>query len=115
MVCKFVKEYYDFAMACAPTTPMTGEHAIIPIARWFASLADRGPSVPRAGRYALRVFGEALGADFPLSHPAVIAAARFPKTKPTKRAPPSPLEFIKSLEYAAVNEELPESKRIFVP
>ena len=112
-VCKFSKEFYEFALSSEIITPFTGEHAIVPIARWLSQLSERGPSVPRMGRYALRVFGEALGVEFPIDHPAVIAATRTPKSKPTKHAPPITTEFIVALENAVSNEEFPYLKRLF--
>ena len=112
-ICKFINEYYNFAMSIGLGAPIAGEHAIVPIARWIAALALRGPSAPRMGRYALRVFSEALGINFPIDHPAVAAAARTNRTKPTKQAPMVPTEFIKDLEYATVNGEYPYLKRLF--
>ena len=112
-VCGFIKEYYEFSMNAETVTPMTGENAIVPIARWLAHLALRGSSVPRMGKYALRVFGEALGIEFPIDHPSICAAARTVKTKPTKHAPPVPVEFIKKLEETTENTEFSQAKRLF--
>ena len=74
-------------MSIAPITPFTGVNGIVIIARWISELLKRGPCAPRLGRYALRVFGEALGIDFPINHPAVIAEAKAPRSKPTKHDP----------------------------
>ena len=112
-VCKFVLEYYNFGMTAEPVTPITGEHAIVPIARWMSELRIRGATVPRAGRYSLRVFGEALGIDFPINHPSILACVRTVKLKPTKHAPPIPIEFIKKLEIATTNSDFPTLKRVF--
>ena len=61
---RLVREYYDFAFTCEPVTPLTGSDAIICMTRWLARLRIRGATAPAAGRYALRVFGEALGIYF---------------------------------------------------
>ena len=112
-VCELVSEYYEFGMNCDPVTPLTGEHAIVPIARWLAELHTRGPTVPRKGRYALGVFGEALGVEFPIGRPAILSCARTIKSKPTRNAPRIPVDFAKLLELSTENKEFPPLKRVF--
>ena len=56
-ICKFVREYHDLALKLKPIIPFTGEDAIVCMARRFATLHERGPSVHRMGRYALLVAG----------------------------------------------------------
>ena len=85
-VCKFVRKFYQFAMNCAPATPFTDGGAIVSITRRLSSLAKRGPTAPRVGRYALRVSGESLGAEFPINCPLIIAVSKTPKTKTAKHA-----------------------------
>ena len=100
-------------MSAGAGTPFAGDRAIDPVERWLAILSARGPSVPRMGRYALRVFGEAMGVNFPINHPAVVAAARARKSKPTKHAPVVTTEFIAALEDATENEEFPNLGKLF--
>ena len=102
-VCKVVKEYYEFPMSPELVTPPPGDHAIAPMARWLATPSLRGPTVPRMGRYTLRLFGEALGINRPINHPAVVAATRTRKTKLTRHAPQVATGFISAPEHATAN------------
>ena len=67
-VLRFVLSFHDFAMACHPPAPITGNAAIITLTNWLDLVAFRGPTVPPMARYALVVFTEALG-DQPSSKP----------------------------------------------
>ena len=60
-ICKFPREYHDFAINSKPIIPFAWADAIVCMARWYALIHKRGPSAPRMGRYPLMVFGEALG------------------------------------------------------
>ena len=81
-VCKFAREYQNFAISLNPAIASTGEEAIVCMARWLAGLHERGPSVPRTGRYSLDNMGEAMGVSCPTNHPSVISAVRVTWARP---------------------------------
>lgn len=83
-----MKDYRSFAMDAQPALPLAGGDAIYTISKWLTELKKRGTYRPDAGKYALKVFAEALGIEFPCGHPAARAAARTQKVTATKHAPP---------------------------
>ena len=73
----------------------------------------RGATIPNFGKYALRVYGEALGVRFPHDHPAVKEAAAQPRGRKVKTDPSIDTEFVISLERAAGNRENPGGYRVY--
>ena len=59
------------------------------------------------------MFGEALEIDFPINHPAAIAATRSGKRKPTKHSPGAPLDFVVKVEEAVTNEKYQSGEKLF--
>ena len=112
-VAKLVRGYYKFALSAEPVIPFAGPDAIVCMTRWFAVLKERGDSSPQTGRYELKVFGDALGIEFPVEHPAALAATCSGKRKVTKHAPPAPLDFIQKLEMATVDPQLQRGLGLF--
>ena len=98
------KEYYDFAQNRENVIPFVGDDGVVCLAEWFISLQSRGVTVPRKARYLLKVFGEALGIDFPLNHPGVSAATRMKRFKAVKHAPAVPIDFVRKVEEYAASE-----------
>ena len=96
--CKFMNEYLDFALEKSPKIPFTGKDGLVCLVQWLISIRSRGITVPRKARYFVKIFGEAMGIDFPVSHPGVIAATRVTRIKPVKHAPMAPMEFIRKIE-----------------
>ena len=112
-ICRLIREYHDFAKTLTPKVNDTGICAIFAITKWMLVLKKRGPSVPPKGRYALKVFAEALNIDFPFNHPAVRAAARTKKITSTRHAPPIPLEFLTKIELLSADTSQPFGRRLF--
>ena len=66
-----------------------------------------GVTIPNFGKYALRVYGGALGVRFPLERPAVKEAVSQPRGRRVETAPSIDTEFVISLERAAGNRDKP--------
>ena len=64
-------------------------------------------SALRQGRYALRLCGEALGAEFPIDHPAIRAIINRNKRHAPKSAPALKTEYAAALETKANDSESP--------
>ena len=58
----------------------------------------RWHSIPKQGRYALRVFGGAIGVVFPLIRPAIMAGLKSEYKAKPKSAPSLNTEFAIALE-----------------
>ena len=67
----FVRGFYEFTHGESPRFPFRGKDFSLGVAEWMVSLEPRWASIPAMGRYALRVFGEALGVVFPIDRPSV--------------------------------------------
>ena len=111
--CKNANEYFKFANNKSPSIPYTGDEGVVCLAQWLISIKPRGRTAPRKARYFIRIFGAAMGIDFPTSHPGVIAATRSMNTKSVKHAPPIPLDFIRKVEEYASDPELAWGLRVF--
>ena len=85
--------------------------------RWLAVLRRRGETVPQTGRYALRVFGDAVGVEFPTKRPAAVSATLMIRREITKHADPAQRRWIlsKKLELAAADHSIRRGKRLFRP
>ena len=108
-----VAEYILFARMHDPPLIFGGPSALITVQKWLCSLATRGFTVPAKGRYALKVYSEALGVDLPLRHPGVLAAIRKPRTRRLRQAPPITVEFVILLERVAVSRDTPFGLRYY--
>ena len=109
----FMLEYIDFTNKHQPPLPQVGDEALVSITLWLDTLLTRGFSVPSHGKYALKVFSEALGIPFPIHHPTVVRAARAKRTKALRQAPMMPLELILKLECTAVSNANPSGLRLY--
>ena len=108
-----VAEFILFARSHDPPVPFYGPQSLIIITKWLVSLANRGFTVPNKGRYALKVYSEALGVDLPLWHPGVLAVVRKLRPRKVRQAPPLPAEFIMALERVAISREEPFGMRYY--
>ena len=111
-VSKLAKEFYDFTQAVSPPLPYAGEESLIAVTKWLDMLGKRGKTVPGLGRYALKVYGEALGIVFPTDHPAVRQATAVVGHKP-KSAPCLETDFLLALDAGANNKESPSGHRLY--
>ena len=73
-------------------------------------LSWMGRTAPGLGRYALKVYGEALGVVFPTDHPAVLSAVAVLGHRP-KSAPALATEFVFALDAGECNKEAPSGIR----
>ena len=80
---------------------------------WLSSLQLRGDSIPGMGRYALRVFGEALGVVFPIDHPAIRGIISSRAKHKTKTAPMLKTEFLFALEKLACDKAAEPGERLY--
>ena len=112
-ICKFAAAYHQFCHRSAPRLPTTGPTALIAVATWLLSLHTRGRSAPAAGRYALRVFAEALALNIPATAPAALSATRSHIVKLAKQAPCFTLHMILTIERLAADRGYPVSLRYF--
>ena len=64
-VTAFVEEFYGFATLRGGPQPFAGDECLLAITLWLRPLSIMGATIPNLGRYALRVFGVALGVRFP--------------------------------------------------
>ena len=106
-------EYILFTRSTEPPMPFYGPSSVISVQKWLVSLRDRGFSVPNNGRYALKVYAEALGVDIPLWHPGVLAVLRKPRPRALKQAPPMTVDFVIALERLAVSSNKPFGLRYY--
>ena len=111
-ITSFIKGFYDFTTSRDPPLPFHGKECLLAVTEWLSMLQIRGDSIPGMGRYALRVFGEALGVVFPIDHPAVRGLA-CRKTRKTKTAPMLKTEFLFALEKLACDKAAEPSDRLY--
>ena len=112
-ICKFAAAYHQFCVRPTPNLALVGPDSVVPLAQWLLSLHGRGRTVSRTAKYCLKVFGEALGLDFQVSHPAAMAAVTSKVVKLTKQAPCIPLETIKVIERLSHDPRYPSGLRYF--
>ena len=79
-----VVKFVDFTIGRG--VPFSGDSVMAAYVDWLDSLAFRGPTVARAGRYGLLVFSGDPDSPFPLRHPAVQTDARNTGKRPTRQA-----------------------------
>ena len=108
--------YYDCATDVHPNLALTGAGAIITVSKWLMRLKGRGTSVPKKGRYALKVSAYALGIQFSSESPEANAGTRIQKTRTTKHDPhttnyPAPVS--NETRNIAPRPMQPEGKRLF--
>ena len=111
-VAKLVKEFYDFTQAASPPLPFAGEESLIAMTKWLGHLGVLGKTVPGLGRYASKVYGEAIGIVFPTNRPAVLQASAIRGHQP-KSAPCLETDFILALDAGANNRESPSGHRLY--
>ena len=104
---------YIFARAIDPPLPIYGDHSVIAIQKWLLSLRERGVTAPNKGRYPLKVYAAALGADLPIWHPGITATMKMPKKRGIRQAAPLPVEVIAALEKVAINQHEPRGRRYY--
>ena len=80
----------NFPLVGSRRRPRGGKSRYSLIAAWIGALRNRGKTVPHNGRYALRLFGDALGVRFPLGRPAICESDRIGKWRKAKQAPLTP-------------------------
>ena len=80
---------------------------------YIESLAERGRTVPAAGKRALSIWADDLGVDWPLTNPLVVSAATVETNEAPKQAPSMDLETLKKIERLATNVEANGNKRAF--
>ena len=112
-ICKFAAAYHQFCYRAIPRLVTTGPSAIIAVATWLLSLHARGRTVPAAGRYALKVFAEALTLDIPASAPAALSATRSHVIRLAKQAPCFTLKMLLTFERLAADKTTPIAIRYF--
>ena len=112
-LCKYINDYVDFNTEKHPELPLTGDGASVAVSKWPIHLKSRGQSVPKKGRYALKVFAEALGIISPCEHPGAKAATRVQKTKTDKHAPPIPFKLLKDVEALCSDPDQPHGSELF--
>ena len=112
-ICKFAASYYQFAQRNNPQLVTTGVGALITITTWLLSLHVRGRTVPSAGRYALRVFAEALSLNIPATAPAALAATRSHTIKLARQAPCFTLHMLLTFERIAAGRGTSVAVRYF--
>ena len=111
-VSKLVGEFYSFATAINPPFPFCGQESLIAVSKWLEVLRSRGKTVPQLGRYALKVYGEALGVVSPTDHPAVLQAVTIVRNKQSS-APGLETEFVLALDAGANDKASPSGKRLY--
>ena len=88
-VYQFVELFYNYATDRDLPIPFSGDASLLGITLWLKGPSMRGAAIPNFGKFALRVYGEALGVRFPLDHPAAKEAATQPMGWKAKTAPQS--------------------------
>ena len=112
-ICKFAAAYHQFSHRNSPLLATTGVGALIAVTTWLLSLHARGRSVPAAGRYALRVFAEALSLDIPATSPAALAATRSHTVRLARQAPCFTLHMLLTFGRLAADHGPPHPARYF--
>ena len=112
-ICKFAAAYRQFCSRAVPRVMTTGPSAIIAFTTWLLSLHERGRTVPAAGRYALRVFAEALTLTIPATAPAALSATRSHVIKLAKQAPCFTLKMLLTFGRIAADKSTPLAIRYF--
>ena len=92
---------------------LTGESSLVLIHNYLEPLAERGRTVPAAGKHALIAWAEALGIDWPLTNPLVLSAAVVESNDEPKQAPAMELGTVKATERIALDTEVCVYKRAF--
>ena len=106
-------------MDTTQNAPFFSPRALCALTDFLLSCRSRVPTAPGAARWALRVAGEVLTSNFPLSRPGVLAAIIPPRRdklpKAPKRAPTFDLGFVKRLEGLPGATSEPFAKRLYSP
>ena len=92
---------------------LTGGKSIVLIRDYLESLAERGRTVPGAAKDAISLFADAIGIEWPLTHPLVLAAETVEANDFTRQAPPTKLDTIKQVESLARNKLAPPYQLAF--
>ena len=101
LVSALLAEFVIFAQTHNPPLPFYGDDSCIAIRKWIDAIRLRGHTVSAFGKYALKVYGDALRATSPLTHPGILIAAKNYLAKPTRRAELIPAAFLLALENHA--------------
>ena len=77
---------------------LTGEKSIVLLHDYIESLTHRGRTVPAAAKEALLLRADALGIEWPLTHPLVLSVATVESNECPRQAPPMKLDTARQLE-----------------
>ena len=111
-ICKIAAAYRQFAFRATPRLLTTGPNALVDVITWLLSLSARGRSVPAAGRYALKVFAQALALDIPANSPAALSATRSHIARLAKQSPCFTLHMLLSFERIAADKGSPAPPKV---
>ena len=90
-MCRSVRQFYESAMSAR--TRYAVLLSIITMPHGVNGLNGRCPSVPKKGRYCLKLFAESFGIDWPKGRPAAKARVRAQRAAMAKHAPSAPFGF----------------------
>ena len=91
---------------------LMGLGSVVLLRDFLDSLGERGGWVvvvgaaPSAAKQALTAWADALGVDWPLTHPLVLSAATVESNEDPRQAPAMDIETIRKLEVAAAYVEI---------
>ena len=111
-VAGFASAFVSFANATQ--APFVGRAAVFFLSAFLESLVVRGTSVPSLARWSIKVFGEILGLDIPIGHPAVTAviAKANANPRPPKQGPMLELGRLLGLGKVASDKGKPTGMRM---
>ena len=92
---------------------LTGPQSVVLLRDYLESLAERGRTVPAAGKHALSAWADALGIDWPLTNALVTAASVVESNETPKQAPAMTLNTVRALEEMALDTLVSPYKRAF--